>query len=47
MIESYLLQQLKQKNPAELKLVALVDRPELRTVALDAEVPIKATRLTS
>jgi len=34
-IESYLLQQLKQKNPAELKLVALVDRPELRTVALE------------
>jgi len=36
-IESYLLQQLKQKNPAELKLVALVDRPELRTVALDVD----------
>jgi len=36
-IETYLLQQLRQKNPAELKLVALVDRPELRTVALDVD----------
>jgi hypoxanthine phosphoribosyltransferase len=36
-IESYLLQQLRQKNPTELKLVALVDRPELRTVALDVD----------
>lgn len=36
-IESYLLMQLRQKNPSELKLVALVDRPELRTVALDVD----------
>ena len=36
-IETYLLQQLRQKNPTELKLVALVDRPELRTVALDVD----------
>ena len=36
-IESYLLQQLRQKNPAQLKLVALVDRPELRTVDLDTD----------
>jgi len=36
-IESYLLQQLRQKNPAELKLVALVDRPELRTVELEVD----------
>ena len=36
-IETYLLQQLRQKNPAELKLVALVDRPELRTVELEVD----------
>jgi len=36
-IESYLLQQLRQKNPTQLKLVALVDRPELRTVELDVD----------
>ncbi|HMC23094.1 MAG TPA: phosphoribosyltransferase family protein [Thermoanaerobaculia bacterium] len=36
-IESYLLMQLRQKNPGDLKLVALVDRPELRTVALDVD----------
>lgn len=36
-IETYLLQQLRQKNPTELKLVALVDRPELRTVGLDVD----------
>jgi hypoxanthine phosphoribosyltransferase len=37
-IESYLLQQLRQKRPAELKLVALVDRPTLRTVELEAHM---------
>jgi hypoxanthine phosphoribosyltransferase len=36
-IESYLLMQLRQKKPSELKLVALVDRPELRTVALEVD----------
>ena len=36
-IESYLMMQLRQKNPRILKLVALVDRPELRTVALDVD----------
>lgn len=36
-IESYLLMQLRQKRPRNLKLVALVDRPELRTVALDVD----------
>jgi hypoxanthine phosphoribosyltransferase len=36
-IETYLLQQLRQKNPAELRLVALVDRPTLRTVELEAD----------
>jgi len=36
-IETYLLQQLRQKNPSELKLVALVDRPELRTVELEVD----------
>ena len=36
-IETYLLQQLRQKNPKMLKLVALVDRPELRTVSLEVD----------
>jgi hypoxanthine phosphoribosyltransferase len=36
-IETYLLTQLRQKNPSDLKLVALVDRPELRTVALEVD----------
>jgi len=36
-IETYLLQQLRQKGPSELKLVALVDRPDLRTIALDVD----------
>jgi hypoxanthine phosphoribosyltransferase len=33
-IESYLLAQLRQKNPASLKLVALIDRPDARTADL-------------
>jgi hypoxanthine phosphoribosyltransferase len=36
-IENYLLLQLRQKEPAALKLVALIDRPNLRTVDLDAD----------
>ena len=36
-IENYLLTQLRQKQPAVLKLVALIDRPNLRTVDLDAD----------
>lgn len=36
-IESYLLMQLRQKKPSELKLVALVDRPTLRTVELEVD----------
>ena len=36
-IETYLLTQLRQKGPAALKLVALLDRPELRTVELEAD----------
>lgn len=36
-IESYLLTQLRQKNPASLRLVALLDRPDLRTVELSAD----------
>jgi hypoxanthine phosphoribosyltransferase len=36
-IENYLLTQLRQKEPAALKLVALIDRPNLRTVDLDAD----------
>jgi hypoxanthine phosphoribosyltransferase len=35
-IETYLLTQLRQKNPARLELVALIDRPSLRTVELKA-----------
>jgi len=33
-IENYLLTQLRQKQPASIKLVALLDRPDLRTVDL-------------
>jgi hypoxanthine phosphoribosyltransferase len=36
-IENYLLTQLRQKRPAALKLVALIDRPNLRTVDLTAD----------
>ena len=36
-IENYLLTQLRQKQPAALKLVAFIDRPNLRTVDLDAD----------
>ena len=36
-IESYLLTQLRQKNPASLRLVALLDRPDLRTIELNTD----------
>ena len=36
-IENYLLTQLRQKEPAALKLVALIDRPNLRTVDVTAD----------
>ena len=36
-IETYLLTQLRQKNPAGIRLVALLDRPDLRTVELEAD----------
>jgi hypoxanthine phosphoribosyltransferase len=36
-IETYLLTQLRQKGPASLKLVALLDRPNLRTNDLAAD----------
>ena len=36
-IENYLLTQLRQKEPAALKLVALIDRPSQRTVDLKAD----------
>jgi hypoxanthine phosphoribosyltransferase len=36
-IENYLLTQLRQKGPAALKLVALIDRPNLRTVDLTCD----------
>ena len=36
-IESYLLGQLKQHRPADLKLVALLDRPALRTMDLKVD----------
>ncbi|HEX7418375.1 MAG TPA: phosphoribosyltransferase family protein [Thermoanaerobaculia bacterium] len=36
-IETYLISQLKQSNPATLKLVALLDRPGSRTVDLHVD----------
>jgi len=36
-IENYLLTQLRQHDPASLHLVALLDRPDLRTVALESD----------
>jgi len=36
-IENYLLTQLRQKAPAALKLVALINRPNLRTVDLQCD----------
>ena len=36
-IENYLLTQLRQKRPAALKLVALIDRPNQRTVDLQCD----------
>jgi len=36
-IESYLLGQLRQHKPADLKLVALLDRPALRTIDLKVD----------
>lgn len=39
-IESYLLSNLKLKRPKELKLIALVDRPDARTVSLDVDYSV-------
>lgn len=36
-IENYLLTQLRQHQPAAVHLVALLDRPDLRTVALETD----------
>ena len=36
-IENYLLTQLRQKNPASLKLVALLDHPDLRRVDIQPD----------
>jgi hypoxanthine phosphoribosyltransferase len=36
-IETYLMNQLRQHQPASLRLVALLDRPDLRTVELEAD----------
>jgi Hypoxanthine-guanine phosphoribosyltransferase len=36
-IETYLMTQLRQKGPAALKLIALLDRPSMRTVDLIAD----------
>ncbi len=36
-IETYLMTQLRQKSPASLRLVALLDRPDLRTVELETD----------
>jgi Hypoxanthine-guanine phosphoribosyltransferase len=38
-IEAYLLSQLRQRNPNDLKLVALLDRPDYRTMQLDVAFP--------
>ena len=37
MIENYLLTQLRTHSPASLRLVALLDRPSLRTVDLKTD----------
>ena len=39
-IESYLLSNLKLKGPKQLKLVALIDRPDARTVSLDVDYSV-------
>ena len=39
----YLLTQLRQKDPAGSSLVALLDRPDLRTVELSADYPPSAS----
>ncbi|HXI11050.1 MAG TPA: phosphoribosyltransferase family protein [Thermoanaerobaculia bacterium] len=36
-IENYLMTQLRQQKPADLKLVALLDRPEARTVEVNVD----------
>lgn len=36
-IENYLLTQLRAKDPGSLKLVALLDRPDLRTALFDVD----------
>jgi hypoxanthine phosphoribosyltransferase len=36
-IENYLLTQLRQKNPASIRLVALLDRPDQRSVELQVD----------
>jgi hypoxanthine phosphoribosyltransferase len=36
-IESYLMAQLRQREPDSLRLVALIDRPDQRTVPLEAD----------
>lgn len=36
-IENYLMTQLRTKDPGSLKLVALLDRPDLRTALLDCD----------
>jgi hypoxanthine phosphoribosyltransferase len=36
-IETYLMAQLRQREPASLKLVALIDRPDARTVDLTVD----------
>lgn len=39
-IENYLLTQLRQRRPASIKLVALLDRPDARTVELATDYKI-------
>lgn len=38
-IESYLLNQLRQKHPHEIRLAALLDRPDMRTMPLEVDYP--------
>ena len=41
-IENNLLAQLREKGPSNLKLVAILDRPDLRTMPLDVEYALFA-----
>jgi hypoxanthine phosphoribosyltransferase len=38
-IEHYLMNQLRQKHPHDIRLAAVLDRPALRTVSIDVDYP--------